>query len=818
MHRPLLLALLVLGLLAPAAHAAGEEYALVHGCYALKAKAGGAIVGKEGAAYRTGAAAEAFRMQATDLGKYLFYGRAKDFMAAGGDGVTVAGDASEAADWRVESAGGAFRISRPDTGRLLAVGDGGKLVLVDAAGAGDNALFTFEQADGCPAFPEIELNADGTPFQGPTPFGETTGTVDAHMHQMAFEFLGGKAHCGRPWHPYGVTKALVDCPDHYTNVSPLETALGGGETHDPVGWPTFRYWPNPVSLTHENSYYRWLERAWMGGLRVFVNLLVDNAALCKVYPLKSDRPNVCNEMNTVRLEAQRMREMQDYIDAQAGGPGKGFYRIVTSPFEAREVINQGKLAIVMGIEISELFDCNLTNDQPVPGCTRESIDRQLDEVHKLGVRDMELLNKFDNAFAGVAGDNGQTGVVVNSGNKLETGRFWQMQKCDGEDHDHTQLSASSNHNTDQLIANGLQAFVPAGTAPIYQSGPHCNQRGLSGLGEYLIRRMIEKKMMIDPDHLSVLARRQALALLEAERYSGVVSSHSWSTYDAYPRIYRLGGFITPYAGSSTTFVEEWKKMKKVRDPRFHWGFGYGADMNGFGSQGRPRGKDVKNPVTYPFRSFDGSVTFTKQRSGEREYDINADGVSHYGLYPDWIEDLRKLAGDEIVDDMAQGAEAYLQMWERAEGVPARRCLPARTRFSAKGLGKLRLGAGVVEALRAAGQPVRRPGRVWTYCVQGPRDGRQAGQVKSVLTPQGAVDLVVSTGPEHAARRTAARAKASRLKGTKAFGRGLRVRSAGGGRRYVYGVRNKRVRFVALASKSAARTPATLRANLKLAGF
>ena len=27
-----------------------------------------------------------------------------------------------------------------------------------------------------------------------------------------------------------------------------------------------------------------------------------------------------------------MYQMQDYIDAQAGGPGKGFYRIVNDPF------------------------------------------------------------------------------------------------------------------------------------------------------------------------------------------------------------------------------------------------------------------------------------------------------------------------------------------------------------------------------------------------------------------------------------------------------------------------------------------------------
>ena len=33
----------------------------------------------------------------------------------------------------------------------------------------------------------------------------------------------------------------------------------------------------------------------------------------------------------------------------------------------------------------------------------------------------------------------------------------------------------------------------------------------------------------------------------------------------------------------------------------------------------------------------------KQRSGTRVYDINTDGVDHYGLYPDWVEDLRKVA-------------------------------------------------------------------------------------------------------------------------------------------------------------------------------
>jgi hypothetical protein len=75
---------------------------------------------------------------------------------------------------------------------------------------------------------------------------------------------------------------------------------------------------------------------------------------------------------------------------------------------------------------------------------------------------------------------------------------------------------------------------------------------------------------------------------------------------------------------------------------------------------------AQNPVRYPFRSFDGGSVIDRQRSGTRTYDINNDGVDHYGLYSDWIEDLRLVAGPQIVDDMANGAEAYLQLWARSE--------------------------------------------------------------------------------------------------------------------------------------------------------
>ena len=136
-----------------------------------------------------------------------------------------------------------------------------------------------------------------------------------------------------------------------------------------------------------------------------------------------------------------MSPLERYVDAQSGGPGKGWFRIVKDPFEARRVINQGKLAVVQGIEISQLFDCNVYNGEPL--CSKAMIDEQLEQVYKMGVRQMEIVNKFDNALGGVAGDSGDTGVVTNTGNRYETGHFWDMQTC----HDHSDPEAH-----DRLVA------------------------------------------------------------------------------------------------------------------------------------------------------------------------------------------------------------------------------------------------------------------------------------------------------------------------------------------------------------------------------
>ena len=721
-----------------------NRYVMAGGCYALQAPSGRWVT-RSGSSYAATAAgragAEPFHFQATTLGKYLLFDSQQEFLASGSDpaspGVTSADSPSDSAVWTVRKPGGfTFQSS------------GGGLRGGSPLSLGSAHQFALRTVEGCATWPEVTTDIDGRTFAGVSSFQEVRGTTDAHTHGMAFEFLGGMAHCGRPWSPFGVTVALVDCPDHSGNGAgaALENLTRNGSpvgTHDPVGWPTFVDWPAPDSLTHEGTYYKWMERAHQGGMRLFVNLLVENNQLCTLYPLKK---NSCDDMDSVRLQARRMRQLEDYVDAQHGGPGKGWYRIVTDPFQARSVINAGKLAVVMGIETSVPFGCSTTLGN-VPECDTAEINRQLDEVHALGVRQMELVNKFDNALSGVAGDEGEIGVLVNGANFMETESFWQMETCPAEFpegvQDKDQYAAPEDGGAfgqrDGLfgaIAELSGVVVPA--LPLYGPAPHCNARDLTSLGEHTIRQLVKRQMLFDPDHMSVRARQSSLDLLEELDYSGVLSSHSWSTPDAYPRIYELGGVVMPYAGDSTGFVDKWEKHLTWADPRYYFGFGYGADINGLGAQGDPRGADAANPVTYPFTGL-GGVTVRRQRSGERVYDINIDGVAHYGLYPDWLQDLRMLGGDEIVDDMSRGAEAYLQMWERAVGVRNDACREPAAALWLSRFRELPSGLTVKQVLLRVGQPHARLGETFTYCAKtagGPT------RVKAVFTSAGRLSRVV----------------------------------------------------------------------------
>jgi microsomal dipeptidase-like Zn-dependent dipeptidase len=757
--------------LAPTATAAPTRYTLVHGCYAVAA-GGQAVPG-----------AAKVRMQATALGRYLLYTPERRFVAArSGGGVGIDTKPSAAADWRVDPAGGGTFTLASRNGKALLRG------------------VTFRAVRGCADYPEAELDATGTPSKGATSYGKVGGLIEGHMHWMTYQFLGGRFHCGRPWDPYGIPYALPNCSSiegPQGLLAPMQNFLNYDnpvQPHDTAGWPTLASW-KPTNLTYEGTYWKWIQRAWMAGLRMMVMSPNENRVLCL---LQVNRTTDCDEMATVRSSLQAIHDLQDYVDAQSGGPGKGFFEIVTDPEQARRVINQGRMAVVLEVEVSEPFGCSGTI---APTCDQAQVDAQLDELHRLGVRSMLLLNKFDNPLTGVRFDSGPVGLLINAGNLVSANSFWSAEQCRTALHDNDIYSPVPQVTSlvGQLFAT---AGLPSGIAPVYPPAPNCNTRGLTPLGEHVVERMMDLGMIVNPDHMSQAAVDRTLSLLEARGYSGVISPHGWMDPGNWPRIWKLGGMAFPGHSSAGSYVQQWQDYRPRSTP-YQFGWGYGADLGGLSEQ--PGTDEDGGGIAYPFTSLDGKVTFDRQKTGERTFDYNKDGVAQYGLYADWFADLRRVGGDALVKDLWNGAEAYLEMWERAEGVRTPGCAAGDGAVAAAGVGALRLGARWDALLRAAGQPQQRD-RAWSYCVAG--EGNEGRADVAELTPGGVVELVGSTA---AGRSAGGVAVGAAMAGSD----GVRTAPSGGpgGGVFAYKVAGGVVRAVATASPALADDPAALSAAL-----
>jgi microsomal dipeptidase-like Zn-dependent dipeptidase len=645
---------------APAAEPWAPAYGLDDSCVTLQAFAGSTTLGhlerrSNGYGFTgSAAAAEPFRFDATQLGRYTVRDSTGAYAYQSVIGYVLAGSSyGDRADWTVSSAAGRYRLVSTATGQQAGS-------FLGRLGAG-SATLVVTPATGCSAVPDVATGVTGTAAAGVDPAGRLNGWIDAHAHVTAGEAFGGDLHCGDAFAPGGVAVALAGCPSHATlGIGALLEALIGGT--DPIrsgedGWPTFGDWPQHNSLLHEQAYFRGIERSWRAGQRVLNTLLVANRVICELYP---SRDTGCDEMTQIRAQAAYLTSMQDYVDAQSGGPGKGWFRLAATPAQVRQIAAQGKLAVTIGVENSELFGCREVKD--VPRCTTADIDAGLDEMQALGVSGLYPVHKFDNAFGGTRFDEGVTGAALNIGNLVSTGHWWTATSCTGPS-DNTQPLVSDDI-AKLLGLGGLN--LPAGTiAPVYPSGPICNTRGLTALGTYLINQMMARGMIIHIDHMGVRTATAVLDLAERAGYPGVTSVHSWSDRALVDRLLGLGGFAAGYAFGAPGYLDEWRANRALPNGARITGYGVGSDVNGLGPQAPPG--PAATPLTYPFTAPNGT-TVARHVMGTRTFDLNTDGVAQYGLYADWVTDLVRRAGPDgpvLRQQLMSGAEAYTVMWERA---------------------------------------------------------------------------------------------------------------------------------------------------------
>jgi hypothetical protein len=153
------------------------------------------------------------------------------------------------------------------------------------------------------------------------------------------------------------------------------------------------------------------------------------------------------------------------------------------------------------------------------------------------------------------------------------------------------------------------------------------------------------------------------------RHYPLVSSHTGTggfwTPDQLKQLYALGGMAAARADEAPTLAARIAELGNARSKRHYFGVGLGTDTGGFSSLPGPRADAAQKPVTYPFRGYFCKVTFQREQSGTRTFDLNTDGVAHYGLIADLLADMQQHGGAPAMQPLFRSAEAYLRMWQLA---------------------------------------------------------------------------------------------------------------------------------------------------------
>ncbi|MCA9690428.1 MAG: membrane dipeptidase, partial [Myxococcales bacterium] len=406
------------------------------------------------------------------------------------------------------------------------------------------------------------------------------------------------------------------------------------------GWPSLSGWPRWDNIAHQQSWEGHLKEAYDGGLRLAVVSAVSFSWLCMaVRPENVDRPQ-CDEMDDVLVQLQEANKFDDDND---------WVEIARSAADARRIIEEGHLALVLSVEASHIMG---------DGDWRA----QLDELYALGVRTLQPVHQLDNRFGGAAPHNQIFQIALYAEN------------C--------HIDEDCGLTTDSLTLG-------------FDVDADCrNVRGLTDEGRALVQEMMARGMLVDAAHLSEQSVRDLHEVAVDNDYYPIYLSHAHfreimlaskakeeKTTPAWviEMVRETGGMIglrtapdevntydaSPVAntchGSSRSFAQAYDYGRmglKVA-------MGMGSDLNGFIQQTRPRfGPDACSASF----ALEAQCQARDQRSdGPPALGDGFDeaGLGHIGLLSSLLDDLDALGTDTA--PLRRSADDFVRMWERGEG-------------------------------------------------------------------------------------------------------------------------------------------------------
>lgn len=434
-----------------------------------------------------------------------------------------------------------------------------RFVLRDGSTRGWLAVddFGLHQADPRPGLIVARHGGDRVFYDSDTP---VWGFADTHAHPVHHLAMGGRLIVGDS---EASLAQMYDTRVHdRAHAGPVpglglkatsNAGIAIGDPHFAEGAPTLVGYPRFNVGTHQQHHPEFFRRAWQGGQRLMVALAVNNQYLPTRGLGVGRDPNLpIDDHSQVFLQLDAMRRM---VSANAD-----FMEIALTPRDARRIVLEGKLAVVLGLELDsfgnfkdESFiwgdpgarsDAERLRALPRdPAAAAPLLRETVEAYRRAGVRQAMATHYVDGLFAGVPvqrlepslisrayterlfdfADGTGEGIAYNAADDLGVLRAVALggtDFCPGVERFPDMLPAILAVCTPITLGALTRDFIVAGSLP-----STINRQGVTPRGRELYAAMMRAGWLVDSEHLSIRSKDDLLAIAARCDYP-VMSSHT----------------------------------------------------------------------------------------------------------------------------------------------------------------------------------------------------------------------------------------------------------------------------------------------------